>query len=257
MDYWIQRNLKSQQSIQQKTEKQISKQLVKYYQQTMESVISQFEATYDKLLANMKDGQQPTPADLYKLDKYWQMQGQLAAELEKLGDKQASLLSTQFTNEYLDVYEKLAIPGQEAFTTIDTQTARQMINQVWVADGKTWSQRIWTNTNALKDVLNEELVKCVVSGKKTSDLKKLLQERFGVTYRQAETIVRTETSHIQTQAAQQRYKDYGIAEVEVFADEDERRCEVCGKLHQKRFPIGGAMPVPVHPNCRCTILPVI
>lgn len=67
------------------------------------------------------------------------MQGQLAAELEKLGDKQASLLSTQFTNEYLDVYEKLAIPGQEAFTTIDTQTARQMINQVWVADGKTWS----------------------------------------------------------------------------------------------------------------------
>lgn len=109
----------------------------------------------------------------------------------------------------------------------------------------------------MKQTLNDELIKCVISGKKTSELTKLLQERFGVSYNRAATVVRTETAHIQTQAAQQRYKNYGITEVEVFADEDERRCDVCGKLHQKKFPIGGTMPVPAHPNCRCCIIPVI
>lgn len=64
-------------------------------------------------------------------------------------------------------------------------------------------------------------------------------------------------AHIQTQAAQQRYIDYGITEVEVLADEDERRCEVCGKLHGKRFKITETMPVPAHPRCRCCIVPVI
>lgn len=223
----------------------------------MASVISEFEATYDKLLASMADGKQPTPADLYKLAKYYEMQSQVAAELTKLGDKQAALLSKQFIDEYMSVYESLAIPGEEAFKTIDRQAAEQAINQIWCADGKSWSQRIWTNTDDLKQTLNDELIKCVISGKKTSELTKLLQERFDVSYNRAATVVRTETAHIQTQAAQQRYKNFGITEVEVFADEDERRCDVCGKLHQKKFPIGGTMPVPAHPNCRCCIIPVI
>lgn len=64
-------------------------------------------------------------------------------------------------------------------------------------------------------------------------------------------------THIQTQAARQRYLDYGISEVEVWADEDERRCDVCGKLHLKRFGIYEKMPIPAHPRCRCCIVPVV
>ena len=254
MDYWIKRNLQTQQAIGGKTEKQVRQQLIKYYRRTMDGVIAAFEATYNKVLAA---GDNPTPADLYKLDAYWQMQAQLKEELQTLGDKQVALLSKQFTDEYLDVYKSLAIPGDANFATIDKAAAQQAINSIWVADGKSWSQRIWENTDLLQQTLNDELIHCVVAGKKTSDLKKLLQERFNVSYNRADTLVRTEIAHIQTQAAQKRYQDYGITEVEVFADEDERRCEVCGKLHEKRFPIDGKMPVPVHPRCRCTIIPVI
>ena len=64
-------------------------------------------------------------------------------------------------------------------------------------------------------------------------------------------------AHIQTQAARKRYEDAGITEVEVWADKDERQCDVCAKLHKKRFPIQGAMPIPAHPRCRCTIIPVV
>ena len=133
----------------------------------------------------------------------------------------------------------------------------QMINSIWVADGKSWSQRIWKNTELLAETLNEELIHCVAAGQKTTHLKNLLQERFNVSYNQADSLVRTELSHIQNQAAQKRYEDYGIREVQIWADKDERRCDVCGELHQKKYPIGAQIPIPAHPRCRCSIIPVV
>ena len=50
-----------------------------------------------------------------------------------------------------------------------------MINQIWVADAKSWSQRIWDNTEKLVETLNENLIYCVATGKKTTELKNLLE----------------------------------------------------------------------------------
>lgn len=256
-EYWAERVAKSQNAISAKSAKQIEKQMKKYYGTAMKKVISDFESVYNKVLQQAADGKEITPALLYKLDAYWQMQAQMKKELQKLGDKQISLLSKQFELNFFEVYYSIAIPGMEAFNTIDSEMVTQMINHIWVADGKSFSQRIWENNEMLAATLNEELVNCVVAGKKTTDLKNMLQERFNVGYGRADALVRTELAHIQTQAAQQRYKDYGIQEMEIWADEDERRCEVCGKLHEKRYPIGAVPPIPAHPNCRCCIVPVV
>lgn len=43
----------------------------------------------------------------------------------------------------------------------------------------------------------------------------------------------------------------------MWADEDERRCEQCGKLHKKRYKVTEDAPIPAHPRCRCTIIPII
>ena len=219
--------------------------------------IADFEATYNKLLTTMENGREPTPADLYKLDKYWQGQAQLKRELTKLGNRQAAALSKAFEENFFEIYYSIGLPGLEAFNTIDTAAAQQLINSIWVADGKSWSQRIWENTEKLAETLNEELINCVAAGKKTTELKNILQDRFSVSYGRADALVRTELAHIQTQAAQKRYQDYGLQEMEVWADEDERRCDVCGQLHQKRYPIGATPPIPAHPKCRCCIVPVV
>ena len=257
MNYWQKRSISAQRNLGNKSAKEIEKQLQKYYKTTMQKTIADFEATYDKLLATIEEGREPTPADLYKLDKYWQMQGQLKEMLQKLGDKEAALLSRKFTEAYKDAYHSMAMPSELAFSTIDDAMAEQMINQVWCADGKAWSSRIWENTEKLAETLNEEMINCVVGGRKTTDLKNKLIERFNVSYSQADMLVRTEIAHIQTQAAQKRYKDAGIDMVQIWADKDERRCDTCGKLHLKKYPAGAKVPIPAHPNCRCCIVPVI
>lgn len=255
--YWAARIAKAQDNASQKNRKQVERQLRKYYKSAANQIIADFEATLNKLYATVEAGREPTPADLYKLDTYWQMQAQLREQLRKLNERQVTKLTKAFEKNFFDVYFTLRLDGVETFNTIDTSIVQQMINQIWCADGKSWSQRVWDNTNQLAATLNEELLHCVVTGKTPSKLKGLLQERFNVGYNNADMLVRTELAHIQTQAAQQRYRDYGIQQVEVLADKDERRCEVCGKLHGKRYNINDRMPVPAHPRCRCCLLPVI
>lgn len=257
MEYWAKRNLNAQRKLSELNIQKTEKLLAKYYLDAQKKIIGQFEITYNKVLSMISEGKQPTPADLYKLDSYWKGQNQLKDELLKLGNMQAQLLSKQFVNQYLSIYESIAIPGVEAFSTVDAAAAQQIINHIWCADGKVWSQRIWENTELLAQTLNDELVHCVVSGKKTTELTHLLQERFNVSYNRADALVRTEMAHLQTQATKQRYTDYGIEEVEIWADKDERRCEVCGQLHQKRFPVGAEVPIPAHPRCRCCLVPVV
>ena len=256
-DYWKDRQAKALTNLSNKSAKSIEAQLRKYYKRTMETAIADFEATYDKLLATMEDGREPTPADLYKLDKYWQSQAQLKNELQKLGDKEAALFSRQFEDNFKNVYDMLARDSGAHYSRISTQGAQQMIKQVWAADGKSWSKRIWENTEDLAATLNEKLIECVVGGKKTSDLKKALMERFGVSFSRADALARTELAHIQTQAAKQRYTDTGIKRVQIWADKDERRCETCGKLHEKIYPVDAQIPIPAHPRCRCCIIPVV
>lgn len=255
--YWQDRMQKAQDNLTKKSIKQTEKQILKYYQIAMDDVIDSFEKTYNHILASVEAGREPTPADLYKLDTYWQMQGQLKKELQLLGDKQVTELSKRFIMQFEDIYKSIALDSESFFNALDHDQVKEMVNQVWAADGVSWSQRVWTNTSKLQQELNDGLISCLLTGKKSSELKKVLQERFNVSYTRADTLVRTEMAHIQTQAAKQRYIDAGITEVQVWASPDERRCEICGKLHKMRYPAGGKMPIPAHPRCRCVILPVV
>lgn len=254
--YWGERAAEAQQKLTAKSIKEVEEQLKKYYGSSQTKIIGQFEQIYNKVISRIEDGKEPTPADLYKLDSYWKMQGELKRELDKLGDKQAALFHKKFVEQWQNIYEALAMKNDLYFKA-DLKLAEQMINSVWCADGKNWSSRIWTNTARLQETLNENLIYCIATGKKTTELKDILQERFNVSYNAADSIVRTEMAHIQTEAAKQRYKDYGIELVEVWADEDERRCEICGKLHQKKYEAGAQIPIPAHPRCRCCIIPVV
>lgn len=260
-NYWAKRQERIQTAIADKTIEETEKQLKKYYAQAMKSIISDFERVYDKIQLAVEDGREPTPADSYKLSQYWQMQGQLRKELQKLGDKENALLSKKFEEEWNDIYKATALPSDKAFSTISKQGAKQMINSVWLADGKTFSQRVWGNIDKLTETLNEKLIECVVSGKKPTELKRMLMERFNVSYNQANTLIRTETANIQTEAAAQRYKDYGIEKYEFLGRKEHDIGCKCKELNGKVFLLSekkaGVNAPPMHPNCRCCIIPVV
>ena len=257
-NYWAERQAKAQEELTTRSIKKTEKQIQKYYLNCYKKLLGQFEATYNAVFSQMSEGKDITPAHLYNLDKYWKLQAELKTELEKLGYKQLSKLEDEFKKLYTAIYLSIDLPtSDKSWATLDKEVVNKVINSIWCADGKAWSQRVWENTDKLQQALNDNLIDCVINGRNPSELKKLLMKDFGVSYERANTLVTTEMAHIQTEAARDRYRKSGCQEVEVYGEEDERRCDICGKLNGKRFQINGVMPIPAHPNCRCCLIPVV
>jgi len=73
-------------------------------------------------------------------------------------------------------------------------------------------------------------------------------------------VARTETIRMANQGALANYKENNVREVSFTAALSDRTCEECMSLDGKVFEISNIPPdalIPVHPNCRCTYIPVI
>lgn len=261
-NYWAERQARHLNKLTDRKINEVNYQEAVYFKKAQQSIIKEFEATYDKLLANAVDGKPATPADLYNLSRYYEMEHAIQKELEKLGDRQTAYLSKQFENHYKEIYEKVSLPNSKKnFSLPDNKTVKQLTNEIWANDGTSWSSRIWKNNQMLYDRLNEHLLECIITGKKTSDLKQMLMNDFGVSYHRANTLVRTEIAHIETVASVNRYKDYGIKKFKILGRTEKDigcKCkEENGKVYDLSVASTSINLPPFHPNCRCCIVPLV
>ena len=70
MKYWIERIQRAQEQSASRSLRAAQTQFKKYYSSAMKKTLDDFEKTYNKILLSIDEGKEPTPADLYKLDKY-------------------------------------------------------------------------------------------------------------------------------------------------------------------------------------------
>ena len=149
--------------------------------------------------------------------------------------------------------------GVVSDATPDLQGMLRAMDTAW--SGRNYSARIWRNTDHLAQMLEGEIEAAFLSGKSVRRMANVIMDRFGVGYRAAECLMRTETSYVQNQTAAQSYRDAGCTEYEVLTAQDRRTCQYCAKQNGKRYPFtemqAGENAPPFHPNCRCTILPVV
>lgn len=149
--------------------------------------------------------------------------------------------------------------GVVSQATPDLQGLLRAMDTAW--SGRNYSARVWRNTDQLAQMLEDEIEAAFLSGKSVRRMANVIMDRFGVGYRAAECLMRTETSYVQNQTAAQSYRDAGCTEYEILTASDRRTCRRCAAQNGKRYPftemqVGENAP-PFHPNCRCTILPVV
>lgn len=98
----------------------------------------------------------------------------------------------------------------------------------------------------------------MIRGDNIRDMTRAVADKLNASYRNAERLVRTETSHIHNTAEITAYEAAGYEEYEFMASLGERTCEVCGGLDGQHFKIAdiqyGVNFPPVHPNCHCTTI---
>jgi len=110
-----------------------------------------------------------------------------------------------------------------------------------------------------RPALRRSLAEGFKAGESMPQLTKRVNTLYNQRYkRHAGTVARTETIRASNYGALQGYNEAGVEKVEFYVSLDERTCEECEALSGKYFkPDEADGLIPVHPNCRCTFLPVI
>ena len=146
-----------------------------------------------------------------------------------------------------------------AFTAPDTQAVREILSNPW--SGQHFSERIWKNGAALADELNEKLTADFLTGRSAARAAQEIATDFGVRYREAERLVRTETCYMANAAEMASYAECGMDKYRYVATLDKITSPPCRKLDGKVFYVKDAMPgencPPMHPNCRSTTIGVL
>ena len=184
----------------------------------------------------------------------------LKKDIEKivsnLAQEEEKQLKTYLKKHYKAVYDGIYKELPDAsFASVNQKVIEKALSFPW--SGADFSDAIWKNKTLLSYTLNATLTRSLVRGTSMGALAKEINGVMDSGYKNALRLARTETMHYLNDSALKAYKDAGVERVQFWAAEDERTCPECGALHGKEFPVDKAPILPIHPNCRCTYIPVV
>ena len=279
-----------------KDEKQLFSELSKYYEQEYAALDKEIAAYYAKygeenviafrtlllelpdadkqlLLQNMDEfaKQYPEFADLlpvresiYKLNRLEGLQTSSVLQQLKIGAIEQTKFREHFEKQVLKyanyAAEKLGFGTN--FYRIDSEMLQVVIGNPW-CNGKDFSERIWANREALAQTLQNEIANGLIRGEDYRTMSRILQQKFeNTSQKQAERLVFTEDTYLSNEAKIRPFeRNAAYTHYEYLCVEDHRTCETCRALSGQTFEISkrnaGLNFPPMHPWCRCTVMPVV
>lgn len=248
--YWLDR-AKKLEADKEKRSEQLSRRVKVAYAQSYKRICDRLDQLEAEILD--KGGTVTTRSELYRLNKWTALRESLAKELGSLATHQTEQLTEHLTKIALDTFGVNMKTFGTQFNHIYEMQAKQIVMTDW--SGQLFSARLWQNANAINARVVEDLEKLVIEGANPSKVKKELMRDFNIGYHEADRLIRTESSHVYNTAAIESYKAAGCDSVDFLAEDD--CCDICEESSGVRYPIDDAPSIPVHPNCRCTYIPVV
>lgn len=248
--YWKDRAIRMEEE-----KEQLAQKLSKRTQNAYIRSFMRLENDIDSLLAEVQakgpDG--VTRTELYNLQKYVKLRNKIAKEVGGLATKDSKALDRLLYQIAVDAYKSNLEEFGIDFSMFSEQQAKAIASQNWT--GVKFSDRIWGHANEFNARVMTDLEEMIVQGKSPDRIKKKLMEDYSIKFHEADRLIRTEASHAYNTAALQSYMEAGCEQVDFLAEKD--CCELCEPYSGKRYPAAYAPTIPVHPNCRCTYLPVV
>ncbi len=144
-----------------------------------------------------------------------------------------------------------------SFTSPSNKQLEAAATQHWM--GRTFSDSLWKNKNALMETLREVIPQEFARGKGSSDVARRIQEALGGNLSDCKRLARTEMNYTANQGTLLAYKEAGVDRYEYVATLDNRTSLQCIDMDGKVFSLDaievGVNYPPLHPYCRSTTIP--
>lgn len=248
--YWIER-IREDEAFANNAAKDSSERIRKLYETQYKKIAKKLT----DLMADVGDGKTPTRTTLWNYSRWRELERSLSSFVTG-----GSVIEREAVYGCLDkVFERVigVDPGElvtENF--VPNIDPRAVIDSAW--SGERFSSRIWKNRAALSERIRIDMEDMIVQGRGLGEMKKELMREFGVGYRQADTLLRTELNYTMNQAHLERYRRSSAKKVMWMAKNREaKRCRICGGRNRAVWWIDSAPILPAHPRCGCRWVAVI
>lgn len=201
-----------------------------------------------------------TMAEMYKLNRYKDMQQQITSIMDKLGQEEKMYMTRELTSIYSASYIKTgellvkAAPNIGiSFTAINQGAVEKALTYPW--SGSDFSSRIWKNKDKLITNLEQTLTKGFINGSSISKMTKELNGVMNVGAGNCRRLIRTESMHTMASAHHDSYTQAGVEKVKFITADDDRVCADCDLMNGDIFDLNDAPMIPQHANSRSIIIP--
>lgn len=210
-------------------------------------------------VAMLEDGGIST-TQLYQFGRYQQLLQELTRITEDTAARQLTLMEEELNKAYKAAFQKTTVAqGTAAVWGIqNTHIMEQVVNGNF--KGSNFSQRIWKGRQSAFDLLKREIENIVASGQSKDTAVKAIRKATNASFQNADRLVRTETMRVINAGQRQSYIAAGRTHGCYLMANDDRLCEYCKRLaiQTKLEPMQlELMDDSHHPNCRCTIKPIV
>ena len=144
-------------------------------------------------------------------------------------------------------------------TRLDEKKIDAAIRYPWASDGKSFSDRIWSNKERLVQKLHTELVQNLIRGESPRTAIDQIAAEMNTSKKNAGRLIMTESAAISSRAHSQCFKELGVKQYEIVATLDSHTSEICREMDGRVFDLKdyemGVTAPPFHPWCRTTTVP--
>lgn len=256
--YWEERLLRFNNEVLKDMEKR-SEELINAYKKAFnENLTNEISEIYNEYADNNGEISYTKILKYNRLKKINEKFKNIALEL---GANEIEFLKDNFPEIIKKSYEEVGIMLEVSFETISKDIIDYVVNYPW--SGKDYKSTVWDNKELLIKNLKQIVTKGIINGdsinKMLAALKKVMEQEAWKCRR----IIRTETMHMINAGHYERYKKAGIKQLKYVATHDyysdgkPRYCESCMGNDGKIYEIDNAPMLPLHPNCRCTLIPIV
>ena len=124
------------------------------------------------------------------------------------------------------------------FKELSTKYVKNILETNW--KGSNYSKRIWNDTDALAEKLEELFTVKQMTGMSDNEMVKQLQSQFQVSAGVARRLIRTESNYVANQAKLKGWKEHGVEKYMIVAVLDLRTSKICQHMDGKVFKVADA-----------------
>ena len=203
-----------------------------------------------------------SPAYAYRIKRLERLNDDLDRMRESIYHSEKKGSDAFYSDLMKDSYYKATFDLQQqtglaySFSDLPETEIKRLRGIKWT--GEAYSDRIWSNTEALASSVKDELLVSLMTGRSVRDTSQAIAERFEVGQNKARRLIRTESAFFHNQMELLSYEDAEIAKYKFVAVLDRRTSEICQEHDNKVYDTDKAVPgvnyPPLHPWCRSTTI---